>query len=103
MIVRVCVFVGTSVGEGTNSVTACSVSAATVSILENAKSTILIGCTAAATRCFKSLIAIVETLHSRLRPIAPAARIPRGPAYSLAFTLVFSPSEMRGRLWYLLV
>jgi hypothetical protein len=33
-------------------------------------------------------MAMAETLHSRLSPRAPAAKIPRGPEYSLAFTLV---------------
>jgi hypothetical protein len=34
----------------------------------------------------KSLIAMVETLHSKVSPTAPAARIPRGPLYSLIRT-----------------
>jgi hypothetical protein len=73
---------------GTNAVTTCSVSAAAVSRLETARSTILRGSMVIEMRLFKSPIAIVETLHKRLKPIAPAARIPKGPAYSLAFTLV---------------
>ena len=83
------VLVGIKVGEGTKAVTACWVNAATVSMFEKAKSTILMGCSVTAIWLLKSLIAIAETLHSRLIPITPAARIPRGPAYSLAFTLVF--------------
>jgi hypothetical protein len=31
---------------------------------------------------------MAETLQSRLSPMAPAARIPKGPEYSLALTLV---------------
>jgi hypothetical protein len=82
------VLVGTRVGVGTNIVTACSVSAAAVSRLETARFTIFSGSIVIAIWLFKSLVAIVETLHSRLKPIAPAARTPKGPAYSLAFTLV---------------
>lgn len=79
-----------SVCVGTNAVTTCSVSAAAVSRLETAKSTIFNGSTVMGkcSRLVKSPIAIMETLHRRVKPIAPAARIPRGPAYSLAFTLV---------------
>ena len=83
------VFVGTSVGVGTNEVTACSVSAAAVSMLATAMSTRFSG--ASVTRriwLFKSPIAIEETLHNSVKPIAPATRTPKGPAYSLAFTLV---------------
>jgi len=73
---------------GTKAVTTCSVSAAAVSRLENARSTILRGSIVIEIRLFKSLIAIAETLHNRLKPMAPAARTPRGPEYSLAFTVV---------------
>jgi len=86
---RESVFVGTIVGVGTNAVTACSVSAAAVSMLATAISTMFSG--ASVTRriwLFKSPIAIEETLHNRVKPIAPATRTPRGPAYSRAFTLV---------------
>jgi hypothetical protein len=82
------VSVGSNVCVGTKTVTACSVSAAAVSRLEYARSTILIGATVIEIRLFKSPIAIVETLHNKVNPIAPAARTPKGPAYSLAFTLV---------------
>ena len=82
------VLVGTMVCVGTNAVTTCSVSAAAVSRLETARSTILRGSIVLETRLFKSPIAIADTLHIRLRPIAAAARTPKGPAYSLAFTLV---------------
>jgi hypothetical protein len=90
------VFVGTRLGDGTNAVTACWVSAATVSMLENAKSTILTGWTVTSIWLCKSLIPMAETLHNRLKPIAPAARIPRGPAYSLAFTLIFLLKDFGG-------
>jgi hypothetical protein len=70
------------------------VSAAAVSKLEYARSTILRGATVTEMRLFKSLIAMAETLHNRLKPIALAARTPKGPAYSLAFTLVVSSGDM---------
>ena len=73
---------------GTKTVTTCSVSAAAVSMLAYARSTILRGSIVIEIRRFKSPIAIAETLHNRLIPIAPAARTPNGPAYSLAFTFV---------------
>jgi len=81
------VSVGLIVGVGTNIVTACSVNAAAVSRLETARFTMLSGSIVIARWFFKSLIAIAETLQSRLIPIAPAARTPKGPEYSLAFTL----------------
>jgi hypothetical protein len=31
---------------------------------------------------------MAETLHSKLIPMAPAAKMPRGPVYSLTFPLV---------------
>ena len=82
------VLVGTRVCVGTNRVTTCSVRAATVSRLETAKSRTLSGSIVIEIWLFKSPIAIVETLHSTLMPIAAAARTPRGPEYSLAFTRV---------------
>jgi hypothetical protein len=82
------VLVGISVSVGTNTVTTCSVSAAAVSRLETARSTRFRGTRVAETRRFKSPIAIAETLQSRLSPMAPAARIPSGPEYSLALGLV---------------
>jgi hypothetical protein len=82
------VLVGANVCVGTNTVTACSVSAAAVSRLAYARSTMLMGATVIEMRLFKSPIAIAETLHNMLKPIAPAARTPKGPAYSLALTLV---------------
>ena len=82
------VSLGTSVCVGTNAVTTCSVSAAAVSKLETARSTILRGSIVLEMRLFKSPIAIADTLHKMLIPIAAAARTPKGPEYSLAFTLV---------------
>jgi hypothetical protein len=67
------------VAVGTNCVTACSVRAAAVSRLDTARSTRFNGISVADTRRFRSPIAMAETLHSRLSPMAPAARIPRGP------------------------
>jgi len=82
------VLVGTRVCVGTNRVTTCSVRAAAVSRLETAKSRTLSGSIVIKIWLFKSPIAIAETLHSTLMPIAAAARTPRGPEYSLAFTRV---------------
>jgi hypothetical protein len=73
------VFVGTSVSVGTKTVTTCSVSAAEVLRLETAKSTISNGAIVIRTWLFKSLMAIEETLHSRLKPMIPAVRTPSGP------------------------
>jgi hypothetical protein len=86
--------VGTKVSVGTKAVTNCSVRAAAVSKLETAKSTMLIGSSVMGIYRLRSPIAMAETLHSKLSPIAPAARIPRGPEYSRAFTLV----SLLGRL-----
>jgi hypothetical protein len=87
--VRDRVAVGTKVCVGTKTVTTCSVSAAAVSRLETAKSTMFNGWMVMMGRKFlKSPIAIAETLQSRLMPITPAARTPTGPAYSRAFNPV---------------
>lgn len=72
------VCVGTIVGVGTNSVTDCWVSAAAVLKLLTARSTIFSGSIVTEVRRFKSLMAIAETLHNRLKPITPAARTPSG-------------------------
>jgi hypothetical protein len=83
------VSVGTAVGVavGTKTVTTCSVNAAAVSRLETARSRILMGTSVTVIRRFKSPMAMAETLQSRLRPSAPAAKIPSGPEYSLALGL----------------
>lgn len=86
--VNVAVFVGVRVGVGTNSVTACSVSAAAVLKLETARSTISSGAMVTGIKFRRSVIAIAETLHSRLNPSTPAARMVSGPPYSLNLTLV---------------
>jgi hypothetical protein len=70
---------GLRVAVGTNTVTTCWVSAAAVSRLETAKSTIFKGTIVTEMARFKSPIAITDTLHNRLKPIAPATKIPRGP------------------------
>ena len=82
------VSVGTRVAVGTNTVTACSVRAATVSRFETAKSMTFNGSIVIKCWALRSPIATAETLQSRLTPIAAAPRTPKGPAYSLAFTLV---------------
>ena len=85
---REAVLVGINVSVGTKTVTTCSVSAAEVLKLETAKSIIFSGATVIRTWLFKSLIAIVETLQSRLKPITPAVKTPSGPTYSLTLTLL---------------
>lgn len=70
---------GLLVAVGTNTVTTCCVSAAAVSRLETARSTIFRGTIVTEMARFKSPIAITDTLHNRLSPMAPAAKIPRGP------------------------
>jgi hypothetical protein len=88
--VSVAVSVGTALGVavGTNTVTTCSVRAAAVSRLETARSTRFRGAMVTEMARFKSPMAMADTLQSRLSPIAPAARMPRGPEYSLALDLV---------------
>jgi hypothetical protein len=73
--------VGSTLGVavGTKAVTTCSVRAAAVSRLENARSTRFKGAIVTEMARFKSPIAMADTLHNRLSPIAPAARIPMGP------------------------
>ena len=82
------VLLGVIVSVGTKTVTICSVSAAAVPKLETARSTMLIGSSVMGIYRLRSPMAMAETLHSRLSPMAPATRIPKGPVYSLAFTLV---------------
>jgi hypothetical protein len=77
--VREAASVAATVGVGTNAVTACSVNAAAVPRLSTAISTRFNG-SSVVLLLFKSLIASAETLHSRLNPMTPAARTPRGPA-----------------------
>lgn len=81
------VSVGKTVGVETNAVTTCCVRAAEVLRLATASPTIFNGSTPVCAWLFRSFMAMPETLHSRQNPTAPAARIPRGPVYSLARTL----------------
>jgi hypothetical protein len=74
---KVGVAVGCRVAVGTNTVTTCSVKAPAVSRFDIARLTRSMG-RIGITR-FKSPMARAETLHSRLSPMAPAARMPRGP------------------------
>src|SRR6185503_1058498 len=74
---------------GINSAMAWRVNAPAVFKLLTAESTIFSGWKAPAVPdAFKSWIAIPETEHSRLIPIAPATKTARRPRYSLIFTLV---------------
>lgn len=82
------VSVGTAVGVDTNAVTACCVRAADVLKFATARSTIFNGSMVVRLLLFRSLIASVETLHSRLNPMTPAASTPSGPAYSRTRTLL---------------
>jgi len=77
--VREAVLVGTTVGVGTNAVTACSVNPAAVPRLSTANSTMFTGSRVVRLWLFKSFIASAETLHNKLTPNTPAARTPRGP------------------------
>ena len=70
---------GLRVAVGTNTVTTCSVSAAAVSRLETARSTIFRGAIVTEMARFRSPIAITDTLHNMLSPMAPATKIPKGP------------------------
>jgi hypothetical protein len=74
---KVGVAVGCRVAVGTNTVTTCSVKAPAVSRFDTARLTRSMG-RIGITR-FKSPMARADTLHSRLSPMAPAARMPRGP------------------------
>jgi hypothetical protein len=89
----VCVGRAVAVAVGTKTVTTCSVSAAAVSRLETARSTRFNGTIVTGIYRFRSSIAIAETLHSKLSPMAQAAKIPSGPEYSLALCFV----SLRGR------
>ena len=87
--VTVCVGRRVGVDVGISSANACIVSAPAVFRLETAAFTMSAGCKArAVVDCRRSCIAIPETEHSRLIPIAAATKTARRPRYSLIFTLV---------------
>ena len=78
--VTVCVGRSVGVEVGMSSAKACIVSAPAVFRLETAAFTMSAGCKArAVVDCLRSSIAMPETEHSRLIPIAPATKTARGP------------------------